>query len=445
MSLHQSSISTVSTQGPDPFWVRLSAKAVEVKKIKTADDALVTTLDHEALNWIKSHRKSDSNEKVALSHAHERQLREIFNGLDIDGCGIINLESLQEAAKYVEESTKGKVGAFTNIQQMFESMDEDGNGEVDFHEFTTAMTGTSKSAMSNMSESDIARMNKKFVEFANLRRRDHAISSLTKKGSGEYNDLERYKCFQILFDATATESTNKDNKSSKKSKSTKQKKPVTTVERNLKSIEYLNEMFDEIAITNTLNATTLNTTENTNTTTTTTTTTTTKGSEYDDRLRDLHDRIRIERISSIESLKLDPEKALQQQKFDEELNFLLEIKRKDRERMKSKGGSDQQQQKSINSTLIPVDESYKHDLYLRRRAKEDAYRVLGTQSYFCPRNIQGHSAPSTAQSNRTVLTNNTSDSKFNSNGKNTRVSTARTIGSAKSSLGRDRGGFSSSR
>ncbi len=438
MSLHQSSIATSSSvsRGPEPFWERLSAKTVETKKVKTADDALVTTLDHEALNWIKSHRKSDSNEKVALSHAHERQLREIFNGLDIDGCGIINLESLQEAAKYVEESTKGKVGAFTNIQQMFQSMDEDGNGEVDFHEFTTAMTGTSKSAMANMSESDIARMNKKFVEFANLRRRDHAITTLSKKVNGETNDLERYKCFQILFDATTTESTttSKTNSSnnSKKTKNNKQKKQVNTIERNLKNIEYLNEMFDEIAITNTVNAATTTTTENVNT----------KSSEYEDRLRDLHDRIRIERISNLDALKLDPEKALQQQKFDEELNFLLEIKRKDRERMKSK--STEQQQKSVNSTLIPVDESFKHDLYLRRKAKEDAYRVLGTQSYFCPRNVLTKSAPSTSQSNRTTLTNNTSDSKLNDTGRNTRVSSAKSILSSKSSFDRDRG-LSSSR
>ena len=437
MSLHQSSTVTSSsvTRGPDPFWERLSAKTVETKKVKTADDALVTTLDHEALHWIKSRRKTDSNEKVALSHAHERQLREVFNGLDIDGCGIINLESLQEAAKYVEESTKGKVGAFTNIQQMFQSMDEDGNGEVDFHEFTTAMTGSSKSAMARMSESDIARMNKKFVEFANLRRRDHAITSLTKRVNGESNDLERYKCFQILFDTTTTESTTMsktacdNNSNSKKTKSSKPKKQVNTIEKNLKNIEYLNEMFYEIAVTNTVNAATI--------TTATTENTATRTSEYEDRLRDLHDRIRTERISNLDALKLDPEKALQQQKFDEELNFLLEIKRKDRERMKSR--SSEQHQKPTNSTLIPVDESFRHDLYLRRKAKEDAYRVLGTQSYFCPRIVLTNSAPSTSQSNRTIRTNNTSDSKLNDTGRNTRVSSAKSILSSKSSYDRDRG------
>jgi hypothetical protein len=174
---------SLDTQPPPkpavPWYERLSSQKVGKRaEEKKADDAIVTNLSVDSLRWIRKHRKVDCDEKVPLSYAHERQLREIFQGLDLTNSGIIDLSALQAAAIYVENSTRGKVGELKNIQAMFESMDEDGNGEIDFHEFTTAMTGSSRSAMNVMSADDVERMQRLFVDFANMRRRDFAVKTI---------------------------------------------------------------------------------------------------------------------------------------------------------------------------------------------------------------------------------------------------------------------------
>jgi len=64
-------------------------------------------------------------------------------------------------------------------QKMFEAMDEDGDGTVDFHEFTIAMTGSAKSTVDSASEYDVDRLTKRFIEFANIRRREHALNAIT--------------------------------------------------------------------------------------------------------------------------------------------------------------------------------------------------------------------------------------------------------------------------
>lgn len=174
-----STMSTDAPLKPLPWHERLSSQKVGKRSgEKTADDAIVTNLSVDSLRWIRKHRKADCNEKVPLSYAHERQLREIFQGLDLTDSGIIDLGALQAAAEYVEKSTKGKVGELKNILSMFESMDEDGNGEIDFHEFTTAMTGSSRSAMNVMSADDIERMQRLFVDFASMRRREFAVKTI---------------------------------------------------------------------------------------------------------------------------------------------------------------------------------------------------------------------------------------------------------------------------
>jgi len=194
---------------------------------RTADDALLSTLQPDALKWIKTRRRLDSKAKVVISYARERQLREIFRGLDLQGVGVIDLKSLQKAAQYCEETTKGTVGAFKNIQAMFEGMDDDGNGEVDFAEFTGAMMGSTKSAVGVMSEQDIERLQRKFVEYAVENKRQHALraieqssSSLGGGGGGgglshdvssssikDTSDLGKVGYFRTLFGANGSKET----------------------------------------------------------------------------------------------------------------------------------------------------------------------------------------------------------------------------------------------
>lgn len=63
---------------------------------KTAADALVSDLPSDTLRWIKKRRNVDCKQKVVLSHHRERQLREIFNGIDVEKRGEINIAQLEE-------------------------------------------------------------------------------------------------------------------------------------------------------------------------------------------------------------------------------------------------------------------------------------------------------------------------------------------------------------
>jgi len=174
---------------------RLFQNEHKTKVTKTANDALLSSLPTDTLRWIKTRRKADSFEKVALTHFRERQLRAIFQGLDFDGMGTIHLDLVCDAADYAEEKLKPKRGkpVFTDVRGMFEAMDEDGDGTVDFHEFTIAMTGSSKSAIDKASEKDVENLTKRFIEYAMIRKRESALQKMaTKTGTGDATQTQTH-------------------------------------------------------------------------------------------------------------------------------------------------------------------------------------------------------------------------------------------------------------
>jgi hypothetical protein len=121
----------------------------------------------------------EAKHRVAITHYREGQLREIFDGLDFDSIGVIDLEELKNAVQYAEEQLKGKRGpSFKDVGKMFEAMDEDGNGEVDYHEFMIAMTGSAKSLIDVASEQDIEKLRAKFKEYAVKKKREHCIKCI---------------------------------------------------------------------------------------------------------------------------------------------------------------------------------------------------------------------------------------------------------------------------
>lgn len=96
-------------------------------RTRESNEAIVSCLPCETLRWIKKRRKINSKLKVAMSFFRERQLREIFNGLDYKTQGEIDLNDLKLAVQYVEDSLKGRKGEqLQNLQGMFAAMDEDG-------------------------------------------------------------------------------------------------------------------------------------------------------------------------------------------------------------------------------------------------------------------------------------------------------------------------------
>lgn len=208
--------STISTNtAPLDFGTRLyKTKTASNRKEKSADDAILTTLPAETIRWVKSHRKANSTDKVPMSHFREKQLREMFKGLDFQNCNAIDLDELKDAVKFVQERTKNRRGGsiLQNIQGMFEAMDDNGDGTVDFQEFCAAMTGSTKSALGSASEYDIEKLHMRFVQYAREKKRRLAIdtigthlstplsSPMAKHAEAPTNDYPRYKNFRTLFE-----------------------------------------------------------------------------------------------------------------------------------------------------------------------------------------------------------------------------------------------------
>ena len=168
-------------------WVSRLYQTTNKKKLEsTVNDALISALPSDTLLWMRKRRSANNKSKVAISIFQERQLREIFNGLDLESTGVIDLSQLQEAALYVENTTKDSVAPLKNVYELFADMDDDGNGEVDFHEFTQAMI-ISKAR----SEVEVQRMNQKFIEFAFLKKREYSlrtIEEIKRKVEAEMDD-----------------------------------------------------------------------------------------------------------------------------------------------------------------------------------------------------------------------------------------------------------------
>ncbi len=92
------------------------------------------------------------------------------------------MKEINEAVSYVQGRLKNAQGLekFRNIQSVFSSMDDNGDGTVDFQEFTNAMTGSSESALDTTSEHDIEKLYRCFVDFGVLKLRKHAVDRLAE-------------------------------------------------------------------------------------------------------------------------------------------------------------------------------------------------------------------------------------------------------------------------
>ena len=152
-----------------------------VKQEEDGVDAVVSDLPASTLTWIKKHRRLDCDAKMVLSHNRVRQLRDMFDGIDVGKHGSIDLVELEEAVSFVKDRLQKKLGTFDGFDQIikvFKSMDVNGDGEVDFREFTNAMTGSTRSALANASEHDVANLHRCFLEFGVLKARRHAIAKI---------------------------------------------------------------------------------------------------------------------------------------------------------------------------------------------------------------------------------------------------------------------------
>lgn len=187
----------------------------KTNKEKEESDAIVSELCGETLRWLKKRRDFSAENKVVISSFREKQLREMFQSLDFEGNGAINLDELTEAVTYVQHKTKHSKGLeqFQNIQETFIAMDDNGDGTVDFSEFINAMTGTTQSTFDKASEYDVERLFSYFIEYGEAKQRETAwkkiteaqLSEVLKKGDDNKavaTDAFSVKHFKALFGAT---------------------------------------------------------------------------------------------------------------------------------------------------------------------------------------------------------------------------------------------------
>jgi len=165
------------------------------------DDNLksMTMLPPDAIRWMNKRRPLNQTvAKATHIPPHKAsQLREMFDGLDIDGGGEIDLKEFKDAIAYVSEhSTVGTgdiLGDPKNVTAIFRAMDTDGSGTVDFNEFVIAMTADNSGAANS---SDLSKLQSTFYDFANIHRRQNMLELIKNKTVG---DLDKFQEFERLF------------------------------------------------------------------------------------------------------------------------------------------------------------------------------------------------------------------------------------------------------
>jgi hypothetical protein len=104
----------------------------------------VSFLEPSSLKWINKHRKTAGTGLQIMSASHALALRNVFRGLDFHKKGTIPLKDIKKAITYI--ASQGNDGGPPIISdpvkmvQLFENMDTDKDGVVDFDEFLRGIT-----------------------------------------------------------------------------------------------------------------------------------------------------------------------------------------------------------------------------------------------------------------------------------------------------------------
>ena len=153
-------------------------------------------LTPDAIRWMQKRRPAaDSSAKNFIPPMRVLQLRSIFRGLDFDGSGEIDIQELKDAVRFVANADTGSgpplIEKPEEIVQLFESMDIDKNGTVDFDEFLVGMTTSSASGSLGS-----AKMANAFFDFANQHRRQTIVEKVTDT---KLDTLQRYDELRKLY------------------------------------------------------------------------------------------------------------------------------------------------------------------------------------------------------------------------------------------------------
>jgi hypothetical protein len=173
-------------------------QAAEVSEEPVAANAIsnsksVSFLPPTTLRWLNKRRPPDEHSAKVMSASRAIQLRNVFNSLDFDGGGEIELDELKEAIYFVARPREGGPPLIEDpekITKFFESMDVDGNGAVDFSEFLYGMTSGEED------DTRMQKMQQAFYEFANLHNRQSILDAVD---DDTVSDLEKFEKMKTLF------------------------------------------------------------------------------------------------------------------------------------------------------------------------------------------------------------------------------------------------------
>ncbi|KAL4197699.1 hypothetical protein AMTRI_Chr04g189580 [Amborella trichopoda] len=125
---------------PDPKQRLTAFQVLNHRWTKEDGEASDTPLDNAVLNRLKQFRAMNKFKKIALrviakglSEEEIMGLKEMFKGMDRDKSGTITFEELRRGL-----AAQGSKLTETEVKQLMEAADVDGNGTIDYDEFVTA-------------------------------------------------------------------------------------------------------------------------------------------------------------------------------------------------------------------------------------------------------------------------------------------------------------------
>ncbi|GMH64619.1 hypothetical protein TrST_g10093 [Triparma strigata] len=139
-----------------------------------------TVMNYSTVRWLEKHHNKKLHQQASLDAERITQLASIYQHMDEDGSGELELDELQEA---LESICYNELKA-QEILARFELMDADGSGSIDFEEFVAVMTSDSqKKGFFNLKdEKDQGIQHKAFFEFATTYRREMLLEIIEGTG-----------------------------------------------------------------------------------------------------------------------------------------------------------------------------------------------------------------------------------------------------------------------
>eukprot|EP01039_Chlorochromonas_danica_P000954 gene954-1036_t len=184
---------------PDHVWTPNFDPQNSDDSEKANQPASISFLSPNAIRWINKRQPAMAGQaaRARVMPARALQLREIFQGLDFDNSGSIDINELKLAIEYVSKgSTTGDGAVIKDPQKLmdfFVAMDANHDGTVDFNEFLIAMACQKDG---EDADENTNRLRDAFFEFANQHRRQRIIDYVNDT---QRSDIEKFQEMKELF------------------------------------------------------------------------------------------------------------------------------------------------------------------------------------------------------------------------------------------------------